>query len=72
MASDTQSSSSVEEKSPVIRKRRRDNEALRRLSQKIVQQKQLIMKNLDAHCSKSQLNGQIAVSKLIKIKKKCN
>ncbi|KAI4467704.1 kinesin-related [Holotrichia oblita] len=61
VTSDSHSSSSVEDKSPVIRKRRRDSEALRRISQKIIQQKQLIMKNLDSHSSKSQIDGQIAI-----------
>ncbi|KAK9707912.1 PX domain [Popillia japonica] len=61
VTSDSHSSSSVEDKSPIIRKRRRDSEALRKISQKIIQQKQLIMKNLDSHASKSQIDGQIAI-----------
>lgn len=45
----------------MYRKKRRDNELLRKLNQRILQQKQLIVQNLDNHCSKSHLDAQIAV-----------
>jgi kinesin family protein 16B len=60
--SDSQSTSSIENHSPVIRKKRKDTEILRRLAQKLAQQKQVIIKSLDAGCAKSQLDAQIAVS----------
>lgn len=59
--SDSQSNSSIENRSPVIRKRRKNNDALRYLSQRVLQQKQLIIRSLDAHCPKQQLDAQIAV-----------
>lgn len=58
--SDSQSTSSIENRSPMQRKKKRDNELLRKLNQRIAQQKQLIVQNLD-NCSKSQLDIQIAV-----------
>lgn len=61
VGSDTQSTSSIENHSPVIRKRRRDHEALRRLAHRVTQQKQLIIRSLDSHCPKSQLDAQIAI-----------
>nr|XP_022909743.1 kinesin-like protein Klp98A isoform X1 [Onthophagus taurus]XP_022909744.1 kinesin-like protein Klp98A isoform X2 [Onthophagus taurus] len=60
VGSDSQSSSSVENKSPVTRKRRRDSEALRGLAQRVAQQKHLIMKSLDSRCPKAQIDNQIA------------
>ncbi|KAJ3648828.1 hypothetical protein Zmor_020600 [Zophobas morio] len=59
--SDSQSTSSVENHSPVIRKKRKDSEILRRLSQKVLQQKQIILRSLDAGCTKSHIDAQIAI-----------
>lgn len=59
--SDSQSSSSVENHSPVSRERRKDGGALRRLAQRVTQQKQLIMRALDSHCPKAQIDAQIHV-----------
>lgn len=61
VVSDSQSSSSVENRSPLNRKKKRDNEHLRRLAQRISQQKRLIVRNLDNSCPKSYLDSQIAV-----------
>lgn len=61
-ASDSQSSSSVENRSPVIRKRKKDKDVLRNLAQRVTLQKQLIIKSLDSQCSKIYLDAQIAVS----------
>lgn len=62
MTSDSQSTSSVENDSPVNRKRRKDTEVLRILTQKILHQKHMIMNSLDAGCTKSHLDSQISVS----------
>lgn len=62
MISDSQSTSSVENRSPVNRKKRKDLESYRRLGQRIEQQKQAIIKGLDSGCSKAHLDAQIAVS----------
>ncbi|KAJ8979719.1 hypothetical protein NQ317_015543 [Molorchus minor] len=61
--SDSQSTSSIENHSPIIRKsKRKDTEMLiRKLAQRISQQKQQIVKNLDSQCPKSHLDNQIAV-----------
>ncbi|KAJ8925878.1 hypothetical protein NQ315_009730 [Exocentrus adspersus] len=63
VVSDSQSTSSVENHSPVIKKnKKRETELLlRRLAQKITQQKQLIVNNLDNQSSKVQIDSQIAV-----------
>ncbi|KAF7281404.1 hypothetical protein GWI33_004786 [Rhynchophorus ferrugineus] len=59
--SDSQSTSSVENHSPVNRKnKRREADSLRRLSQKISQQKQFIVRNLDSQVPKECLDNQIA------------
>lgn len=62
--SDSQSTSSIENHSPVTKKnKKREMELLlRRLAQRITQQKQLIVKNLDNQCPKVQLDSQITVS----------
>ncbi|XP_065167719.1 kinesin-like protein Klp98A isoform X2 [Atheta coriaria] len=60
-ASDSQSSSSVENRSPVIRKRKKDKDVLRNLAQRVTLQKQLIIKSLDSQCSKIYLDAQIAI-----------
>lgn len=61
--SDSQSTSSIENHSPVARKcRRRDVEALRRLSYKITQHTLAIKRNLDGNIPKNHLDNQIAVS----------
>lgn len=63
--SDSQSTSSIENHSPVARKcRRKDMEALRRLSHKITQHKLAIVRNLDGNIPKHLLDKQIAVSVL--------
>lgn len=63
MVSDSQSSSSIENHVPVNKKnRKRETEVLRRLSQRITQQKQLIVRNLDNQLPKAHLDSQIAVS----------
>ncbi|XP_008195797.2 kinesin-like protein Klp98A isoform X1 [Tribolium castaneum] len=59
--SDSQSTSSIENHLPVIRKKRKDIEVLRRLSQKILQQKQSILRSLDSGYPKVQIDSQIAV-----------
>ncbi|CAG9762124.1 unnamed protein product [Ceutorhynchus assimilis] len=59
--SDSQSSSSIENHSPVSKKyRRRDAEALRRMLHRITQQKHAIVRNLDNHMPKENLDKQIA------------
>lgn len=60
--SDSHSSSSVENLSPISRKKRREGDTLRKLAQKVAQQKQLIMRGLDSRVPKPQLDAQIAVS----------
>lgn len=60
--SDSHSSSSVENLSPISRKKRREGDTLRKLAQRVTQQKQLIMRGLDSHVPKAQLDAQIAVS----------
>lgn len=63
MISDSQSTtSSIENRSPVNRKKRRDLEGYRRLGQRIEQQKQAIIKGLDSGYPKAHLDAQIAVS----------
>lgn len=62
MISDSHSSSSVENLSPISRKKRREGDTLRKLAQKLTQQKQLIMRGLDSRVPKAQLDAQIAVS----------
>lgn len=66
VVSDSQSSSSIENHSPVSRKnKKRETEMLlRRLSQRITQQKQLILRNLDNQCPKAHIDAQIAVSSI--------
>ncbi|XP_057652749.1 kinesin-like protein KIF16B isoform X2 [Diorhabda carinulata] len=63
VVSDSQSTSSTENRSPTNKKnKRRETEMyLRRLSQRIAQQKLLIVKNLDGNCLKVHLDNQIAV-----------
>ncbi|CAH1982263.1 unnamed protein product [Acanthoscelides obtectus] len=63
IVSDSQSTSSIENRSPVSKKnKRRDTDLLiRRLAQRITQQKQLIVRNLDNRIPKNQLDSQIAV-----------
>ncbi|XP_050295479.1 kinesin-like protein Klp98A [Anthonomus grandis grandis] len=59
--SDSQSTSSIENRSPVTKKnRRRDAEALRRLSHRIAQVKNSIVRNLDGQVPKDHLDKQIA------------
>lgn len=61
VASDSQSTtSSTENCHNVSRRRRKDHEQMRSLSQQIQQQKQLIMRCLDSDSPKSFLNDQIA------------
>ncbi|XP_074037348.1 kinesin-like protein 98A isoform X2 [Leptinotarsa decemlineata] len=63
--SDSQSTSSVENRSPTTKKNKRKDpeQVLRRLSQRISQQKQLIFRNLDGHYPNDQLDSQIAALK---------
>lgn len=63
VVSDSQSTSSIENHSPVTKKnRKRETELmLRRLSQRIAQQKQMIVRNLDNQLPKAHLDSQIAV-----------
>lgn len=60
IVSDSHSSSSIENRSPVIRKRRKDCEVLRRLNQKISHQKHAILSSLDEQLPKSVVDSQIA------------
>ncbi|XP_066262370.1 kinesin-like protein Klp98A isoform X2 [Euwallacea similis] len=61
MISDSQSTSSIENHSPISRKnRRKDAETLRRLSYKISQHKGTIMRNLDNQVQRGNLDKQIA------------
>lgn len=63
VVSDSQSTSSIENHLPVTkRNRKKETELLRRLSQRIAQQKQLIVRNLDNQLPKAHLDSQIAVS----------
>ncbi|XP_066142639.1 kinesin-like protein Klp98A isoform X2 [Euwallacea fornicatus] len=60
MISDSQSTSSIENHSPISRKnRRKDAETLKRLSHKISQHKGTIMRNLDNQVPKGHLDKQI-------------
>uniref|UniRef100_A0A6P7GBU2 Kinesin-like protein Klp98A n=1 Tax=Diabrotica virgifera virgifera TaxID=50390 RepID=A0A6P7GBU2_DIAVI len=63
VVSDSQSTSSIENRSPSNKKnKRRETEmCLRRLAQRITQQKLLIMRNLDGNCLKVHIDNQIAV-----------
>ncbi|CAG9861907.1 unnamed protein product [Phyllotreta striolata] len=65
LVSDSQSSSSIENRSPSSRKiRRRDAEIhLRRLSQRIAQQKQIVCRILDGHRLNADFDSQVAVLK---------
>lgn len=58
--SDSQSTTSSTDTHPINRKRRKGNEGLRKLSQQIVHQKQLIIRSLDSNCSKAVLNSLIS------------
>nr|CAI5852223.1 unnamed protein product [Callosobruchus analis] len=63
IVSDSQSTSSIENRSPVSKKnKRRETDLLiRRLAQRITQQKQIIVRNLDNQIPKNHLDSQIAV-----------
>ncbi|CAH0550729.1 unnamed protein product [Brassicogethes aeneus] len=61
VVSDSQSTSSVENQSPIHLKKRPNQEILRRIAQRITQQKQLIVKNLDSNCPKAYLDSQIEI-----------
>ncbi|KAL1493564.1 hypothetical protein ABEB36_009268 [Hypothenemus hampei] len=59
--SDSHSSSSIENRSPISKKnKRRDAETLQRLAHKITMHKNSIVRNLDNHVPKEYLNQQIA------------
>ncbi|KAL3287107.1 hypothetical protein HHI36_001588 [Cryptolaemus montrouzieri] len=60
-ASDSRSTSSIENQRPITRKKKKETEALRKLAYRISQQKQLILRSLDSHCGKFQLDSQIAI-----------
>ncbi|KAF5280415.1 hypothetical protein FQR65_LT03224 [Abscondita terminalis] len=60
VVSDSQSTTSSIENSHINRRRRRDHEKMRRLSQQISLQKQIIMRSLDSDAPKDVLNEQIA------------
>lgn len=60
-ACDSQSSSSLENYSPIHRKKRKDSEIIRKINFRISQQKQLIWKSLNSNYTKEHLDTQIAV-----------
>ncbi|XP_049826777.1 kinesin-like protein Klp98A isoform X3 [Aethina tumida] len=61
--SDSQSSSSIENHSPLKTKTRTSNQEqhIRRIAQRISLQKQLIVRNLDSNCPKAYLDSQIEI-----------
>ncbi|CAG9820988.1 unnamed protein product [Phaedon cochleariae] len=61
VVSDSQSTSSLETNSPANKISNREEIILRRLAQRINQQKQSILRNLDSQCPKIYLDNQIAV-----------